>query len=71
MEDRPPDEAVNSLESLTKLSLCIDWHQRQVPTVVSKWYNAIYDATNKYDKVRELEEEVRVLEKKLENEDRV
>lgn len=57
MEERPPNEAIESLEKLAKLSLCTYWpqyqpnegHQYKAYGVIGQWKSAIMEAANEYE----------------------
>lgn len=69
METRPPNEAIGSLRHLARLSLCKDWHQRQINDVVLKWEGGINEAAAAYEQQIAAEREIRDLEQSLAEEE--
>lgn len=70
MEGRPPNEAIELLEELARLSLCTDWgwdssrqgHQYQADEVISRWESAIMVAVKEYENRMGLRRRIHVVE---------
>lgn len=66
MEGRPPNEAIELLEELARLSLCTDWgrqgHQYQAGEVISRWESAIMEAVEEYENRMGLRRRTHVVE---------
>ena len=66
IEGRPPNEAIELLEELARLSLCTDWgrqgHQYQAGEVISRWESAIMEAVKEYENRMGLRRRIDVVE---------
>jgi len=70
MEGRPPNEAIELLGELARLSLCTDWgrdwsrqgHQYQADEVISRWESAIMVAEKEYENRMGLRRGIHVVE---------
>jgi len=61
LETRAPVNALSSLESLARLSLCEEYHQGQAYDKVAEWRVAIEEATQFYESRKRVNEENRRL----------
>jgi len=67
-ETKAPADAISSLESLARLSLCEDYHQGQAFEKIDEWEVAIEEATQFYESGRGLKEKNRELKDMLKEE---